>query len=248
MADKKVVIPNSKKRPIIIAAIFGIALLVVIAISLIVASMSRVSAEEYTAANDQVRKVSSSLSGTQIISPSLTDEQLDQFNERLQTFKTENAKLNDLVALQRDNQLKPLYQDYKTKADQYVSFNDQLQPSLRRYVEISREIRGSGNTLTEERIRTTIAALENRDEVTEPTIRSFLDDTLDAYKRLEPLVSQYQNGNPLERITALGKINQINSELTTKVRELVSDINQRFDETNPRAGLQKLRTAVADKA
>lgn len=236
--------PSKKKLIVLISGIVG-GLLVLggaaLAVFLIFFSVSH---DDYVKAYNQVKAVSVAVSDTDVTGT----REVDQLTASLEEYKTQNAKLADLKALNVDKDLSEKYKAYDVKAKAYIAFADAFIPSYGKLKTVTDSVLNT-TSLKSSSIQATITLIEDAGDVSDPTIKEYIDTLLKTYQEILPQVKIYETAtSSTEKTKALNAISTASKALTTAADTFQTDLQDRYDSVSPSDAFDALSKAVTDKA
>jgi len=243
---------SNKKLIVLISAIVG-GLLVLGGIAFAIYFMFfAVTKADYQKAYDQVSLVRDKYKDAGSVSASSSEATIKETEADFEAFKTENAKLGGLKALKADKDLKAKYDAYNTKAVAYIALGNTLFPSLNRFVEASGEIKelGTGSSsFTSANIQKMIDILKGIDDITDPTLKTYLDSTIKVYEEILPQVKIYESktATSTEKRAAITAMSDSLGDISDAATKLSKDLKAKGEETDLADTLNDLGKTVTSK-
>jgi len=234
-----------KKRIILLSAIIG-GIVLLAGIGLLVYFLFfNVTKADYQKAFDQMKVVRDGVDAK--ATPSTSDDGMAEVKAKFESFKTENAKLGDLKAFRGDSELREKYSAYDKKAKAYISFMESYIPSLEKFM-VAIKAGGSSSTFSSAAVEKTIAAYEDAKDVSDPTLKEYINAALAYYKSILPHVQAYEVATTSSaKLAALREVTSSTSTLTAASKKFSADLKTRTDEISPKESFDELGKLVTKK-
>lgn len=245
---------SNKKIALIAGIVGGLVLIGAVAAGLFL-SMKNVSTADYKAAYDQLVVVRNAASKTPTnagVSGSAEDK-IQETEENYAAFKTESAKLADLKAFKGDDELKALFETYKTKYEAYVAYNDAFLPSVSALAETRDEVDalGSGSSLlTTANIQKLVDIYKKlATDASNPSIKTFAESSAAAYTEVLPQVTilEASGSTSSEKLAASRAISASTRKATAAGSTLSKELSEKSKEVSLSDALNDLGTATTKK-
>lgn len=207
-----------------------------------------VTREDYQQAYDQLREVRTDL---REVSQSIdvTGTEYEEAQTAFAAFKEKHEALGSLKAYRADADLRTAYEAYDAKADEFIAFMEQFLPSMQSFSQASEAISGvSSDELNVATVQGSITALEDIGEVSDPTLKKFVEAALTMYRSiLEPTRQSENSESSSDRLDALSDISAALREYSSTTRELGDELEARFEAADPQDAFNALGEATTDK-
>ena len=243
---------SNKKLIILISAIVG-GLIVLggaaLAVYLIFFSVTKA---DYQKTYDQVSLVRDKYKDAGSVSASSSEEKIKETKADFEEFKTENAKLGDLKAIKMDKELKEKYEAYSKKATAYIALGNTLFPSLERFIEASADIKAIGSpssNFTSANIQKIINILKDLDDITDPTLKTYLASTIEVYEDILPQVKIYESSTATtaEKRAAVTAMSTSLRDVSKAASTLTADLKEKSKEAELADTLNDLGKTATSK-
>lgn len=243
---------SKKKLIILLSAIIGGLIILAGAAFAAYLIFFSVSKDDYQKASDQVSLVRDKYSSDDAISSGSSKASVDAATKAYADFKTESAKLPDLRAIKNDKDLHTAYEAYDTKAKAFITFGDVFIPSMDRFVTAANEVSdlGTGSAaFTSANVQKTIDIYKGIDDISDPTLKKFVDSVITVYTAVLPNAKIYESttATSAQRYTAITAISDSLDKLSDAGDTLSTEIEAKAKAVSLDDALNDLGTAVTTK-
>jgi hypothetical protein len=245
---------SKKKLIILLSAIVGALIILGAAAIAVYLIFFNVTHDDYQKAYTQATTVQEKLSTDAGISSDTSKESIDSAKTAYADFKTENAKLADLKAIKVDKDIHAKYVTYDAKAKSFISFMDGFLPSYEKFAGVTDQISAlsadnSTSSFTSANVQKTIDLLKSADDITDPTLKTFLDTAISVYTEVLPQAKIYETSSSTssQKLAAISAISDSYDKLSTASSKMSDDLDAKIKDVDPTDSLNALGQTITDK-
>ena len=241
---------SNKKLIIILSSVIGGLILLAGAAVAAYLILFTASKDDYQQAYSQLKVVSDQVNDTSALSTKTDTDAIEKFQAKYDEFKASSAKLKDYKAIRVDGDVNKKFVAYNNKVTEYTAFMDTFIPSIKEYVDLSSKVDDlTSSSVSVKRYEDTIEILDNAKEISNPFVKTLIDDYKKTYKDMLPQVKIYNSttSTTSERLAAVTKLSAYAKDLTAAAATFKKDVEAKRDETSPKNEFNALKKEIETK-